>query len=171
MLSKSFLLFAVGLILFVENLYAAALVDPRLKNFASQRTNQKVQVIALMKNETAGLAAPQRYNYRAVHQFLVTRARFSWEQVKNVVAKSPADITVRAAFWINNSFMAEVTPQGLKTLAQIPNIEKIYLNGKIEYARPATRSGSFRMQRNAAYPYDLVDIGIDKLMEKRPDLI
>lgn len=171
MLNRCLSVIAFVAVLSIECAFSASLVDPRLQNFVRQGNNQRVRVVALMKNETAGLAAPQRYNFRSVHQFLVTRARFSWEQVKAVVMKSPADVIVQSAFWINNSIVADVTPQGLRILSQIPNIEKIYLNGQIEYIRPVAKGAPFRLQRSVAYPYDLVDMGIDKLMEKRPDLI
>lgn len=168
---KKNIILTLSLLLVAELAASAAYVDPRLQNFARQNTTQKVRVVALMKNETANFAPPQRYNFRSVHQFLTGRAKASWEQVKAVVAKTPNDVVLRNAFWINNSLVADVTPQGLRTLAQVSNIEKIYSNGQIQYIQPIAAGPAFRGQRTTQYPYDLVDIGIDKLMEKRPDLL
>ncbi len=169
---KIFFIIPAAVLLIAQLAAAAAYVDPRLQNFVRQKGAQKARVVALMKNDGAGLAGPQRYNFRSVHQFLTARAQASWQQVKPVVSSAPNDIAVRSAFWINNSVVADVTPQGLRILSQVPNIEKIYLNGEVQYIRAAPTSGVFpRTNKAAQYPYDLVDIGIDKLMEKRPDLL
>ncbi len=171
---KLIVIFSSIFLLMSELATASAFVDPRLQNFVRQNGVKKARVIALMKNDTAGFAAPQRYNFRSVHQFLTARTRVSWEQVKAALAQAPAaDISILNAFWINNSIVADVSPQGLRMLAQVPNIEKIYLNGEIQYVRPVAAGRPFRAQRSdpTQYPYDLIDIGIDKLMEKRPDLL
>lgn len=172
-MKNKIILSLVASVLLTAQLVNAAYVDPRLQNFARQKGVQKARVVALMKNGGAGFVPPQRYNFRAVHQFLNNQTRASWEQIKGLIAQAPQDIAVRQAFWINNSIVADVTPQGLKLLSQIPTIEKIYMNGQIQYIRGVATSPVVRGARlnGAQYPYDLVDIGIDKLMEKRPDLL
>ena len=155
----------------------AAAIDPRLMSFARGSGGPQVRVIALMKYETSRLAVPQRYNYQAVYKYLYTQTKYSWDLVRPQIETRTNNVRVLKIHWINNSLVLDVTPQGLKDLAQIPQVEKIYFNGPIYYEKPVKRSApfAFRFSRDTQggpkYPYDLIDMGVDKLMEQRPDIL
>lgn len=148
----------------------AAYVDPRLATFAKQTGQTKATVIVLLKNDSAGFVTPRRYNYTAVRKFLMERSKAAWGQMQNSVAKMKGDVDLKKIYWINNSVVAVVTSAGLKKLAQIPMVEKIYANGRISYMKPVKVSDVRGFVRESAYPYDLVDLGVDKLFETRPDI-
>ncbi len=154
--------------------HGVAQVDPRLAAFARQNSTQKVRVIALMTTSSHGFVSPTRYNFKSVHQFLVNRANASWAQVKPLIERSHfagQDIQVQNVFYINNSLVADVTAAGLKRLAQIPSIEKIYFNGPIQLGEPtAVRRGLVSRLAAGEYTYGLKDLGIEELMKTKPEI-
>lgn len=168
-------LFGSSILLLSLQLWGAASVDPQLGQFARGVGSHKVRVIALMKYDSR-LTVPQRYNYQSVYRFLYQQTKSSWDLVRPQIDVRSGQIQVSRVHWINNSLVADVTPEGLRNLSQISQIEKIYLNGHITYDRPVSRSNAFapRLTRDAngpVYPYDLIDMGVDKLMAQRPDIL
>lgn len=156
---------------------ATPVVDAELVPFVRQaRPTDKVKVIALMEMER-GLHYPNRYDSRAVLRFLKARAQRSLEHVRRSVALvSGADqIKVLKYHWVNNSFVAEVTPASLRALAQIPQVERIYLDRKVTIDYPVRRAPvDFRADRDIltgdGWQYGLEDMGLDQLYAASPDI-
>src|SRR5581483_10366324 len=97
--------------------------------------------------------------------FLKERANTSWQQVEKYLSNSGSlNNNVKAIYvhWINNTFSAKVTPDGLKTLAQTPGVKKIYLNRPMQDHEPAISMRKADATEAAAMPYDFTDIGLDK---------
>lgn len=172
----SFSVISLAVTLGMSFAHGAAQVDPRLSAFARQNTAQKVRVIALMRNTSQGLVNPTRYNFKSVHQFLTNRAKASWQQAQASLNQGnlagSTEVQVQNVFYINNSLVADVTPAGLRKLAMVPNIEKIYANGEIQSGEPTIRGvRSLRGSREAAsYTYGLKDLGIEQLMTSHPEI-
>ncbi|MCM2283042.1 MAG: S8 family serine peptidase [Bdellovibrionaceae bacterium] len=170
---------AAGLVLFTAaSSQAAPAIDRELVAFARTQgmTAKTMRVLALVDGGRAE-QSPRRYDHRQVMRFLKMRARKSQELITRHLQNAPAGEQVRILqyYWINNSLVAEVTPAGLKALAQAPGIERVYLNRKIDEIRPFARRAVTRRDvvmglAGDNWPYSLKDIGIDALAEEMPNL-
>ncbi len=159
----------------------AAKIDPKLGLFAQRKTQLKTaRVLALMELTVDQRQSPRRYDRKNVPAYLKYLSQKSWTGVEAFLKAQPnvaQSVQIVRGFWINSSFVANVTPEGLKMLAQAPGVEKIYLDDKIvrdPYGADA-RSLSRSSRRNpfteaADLPYDLKDIGLDKLIAEYPQL-
>jgi bacillopeptidase F len=154
---------------------AAAKLDPALRAFAEGQSEKKTMlVIALMEvPPTEGITAPSRYNTRQVVAYLKKVAMKNQNSLQEYFSsqqgfRQDTHVVPKRTFWINSSFALTVTPEGLKRLAEAPGVSKIYANHKIK------RDPS-RLSRGAApeaeIPYDLKDIQLDKLLDRKPELI
>lgn len=169
------LLLVVLTALVPQALWAAAKVDPSLVRFSQGAEGATVRVIALMDLPKSG-TIPRRYDRGNVFRYLVTQARNSWTAIEQQINSQPqlrGQVKVEAVHYINNSFVADVTPAGLKGLANAQGISKIYKNGKIDTYKPVARRGARpprnRVTEGDAYPYDLVAMGIDQLRKANPN--
>lgn len=182
-MKKDFLKIKLGLITLIilvaqliVTAHAATYLDPLLVNFYNSRQEMAyTRVIALMKYETQGLVTPRRYENANVKKYLISMYQQSIRPLQLAASKNPNEIVIRQHFWINNSIALDVTPQGLKRIAALPSVEKIYANNKIVYMRPVAAKAAILKPRNnrteaVTYPYDLIDIGIDKLMAVHPEI-
>jgi subtilisin family serine protease len=144
-------------------------VDPLLINFINSRAVQTTKIVVLLKYDQQGIPAPARYNSSAVKRYLQSLYKQSVKNVFQVIAQNPGDMKLVNQFWINNSLGLEVTPNGLRKLTVLPNVEKIYANRNILYVKPV--SGRLAPSRSPLeYPYDLKDLGIDELMKTNPEI-
>lgn len=146
-------------------------VDPILGNFMNSRLVQSTKVIVLLKYDDNGIPAPARYNSPAIKKYLMNLYRKAAQGVYQVIVQNPNDMKLVDQFWINNSLGVEVTPNGLRKLTMVPNIEKIYANRKVIYANPINARYANNRNESADYPYDLKDLGIDELMKSNPDIL
>lgn len=146
-------------------------VDPLLGNFMNSRLEQSTKVIVLLKYDATGIPAPARYNSPAVKKYLINLYRKAAQSVYSVIVQNPKDMKLVDQFWINNSLGVEVTPNGLRKLTTLPNVEKIYANRKVVYANPINARYVSNRPATADYPYDLKDLGIDELMKSNPDIL
>lgn len=146
-------------------------VDPILGNFMNSRLEQSTKVILLLKYDDNGIPAPARYNSPAVKKYLMTLYKKAAQSVYQVIVQNPNDMKLVDQFWINNSLGVEVTPNGLRKLTMVPNVEKIYANRKVVYANPINARYANNRTEAADYPYDLKDLGIDELMKSNPDIL
>jgi len=169
----------IKLILFIlvpSFAFASVLVDPSLNPFLRADQKQKVRVVALMAYTQAGATLPQRYNYRSVRQFLNSQAQTAWKEL-SAQAKAKginllsAQIKVTALHWINNSITAEVTPEGLKQLASLDKIQKIYNDNRMTNERPMPgprRSDTSRY--STGLPYDLALMKMNQVYANYPQI-
>jgi len=149
---------------------AAAQIDPALKPFFMKESQSgTAQVIALMAVESSQ-NVPRRYDRIAIPQYLRYVSARSWQNVerdlqqKNALGKS---VKILKGYWINASFSALVTPEGLQALASVPQIQKIYLDRKIVFQRPNVSGPNVREQ---AVPYDVEDTKLDKVISEFPQV-
>lgn len=150
---------------------AVTFVDPLLNNFMNSRLEQSTKVIVLLRYDDNGIPAPARYNSPAVKRYLMNLYKKSAQSVYQVVVQNPNEMKLVNQFWINNSLGLEVTPNGLRKLTTLPNVEKIYANRKIVYVNPINAHYTNSRNRAAEYPYDLKDLGIDELMKSNPEVL
>ncbi len=165
----------MALIAFAQAAQAAPAVDRELVNFARAQgvASKTVRIVALLDAGRAE-SAPRRYDHRNVMRFLRMRSQASRDvmvrHLQNV--QDGSQVRVAAFHWINNSLVADVTPAGLKALAKAPNVERIYLNRKIDDVHPVARRPVSRDLAmgiaGRSWPYSLKDIGIDRLAEEQP---
>lgn len=156
---------------------AAPVIDRELVNFARSQgaVRKTVRVVALLDAGRAA-QAPRRYDHRNVLRFLRSRAEQSKELVIRHLAQVPDGEQVHVVnfHWINNSLVADVTPDGLKALAKAPGIERVYLNRKIDEIRPYARRpvsrGILMGIAGEQWPYSLKDIGVDRLADELPQV-
>lgn len=152
---------------------ASALVDPDLIAFGRGETGmQSVFVVAAMQAPGQEPQAPPRYDQVGVVQFLHARAAYSWNTVAQYLQNSGdlgSTVQPVVTHWINNTFVAEVTPEGLRALAQSPGIAKIYSNHGV-YEEPVMAEGDFSEGDSGGLPYDFVEMGLDKLIKEMPQI-
>ena len=160
-----------------SNAFAVPAVENSLVDFAKRGgSNNVVRVVALFEMEQAS-RYPNRYDSRGVVQFLKLRAERAFDRLEKHLAtvENGNQVRVDDFRWINNAVVATVTPAGLKALAQAPNVERIYANGRIVYMNPAgwsPVSNGFLDSTLAGseWPFNLKDLGIDRLNEKQPTI-
>lgn len=148
---------------------AVTYVDPALGAFANSRSAQSTRVVVLLKYPT-NLPAPRRYDGPSVKRYLMQMYQAAAKDLAGAVQANPNDLKVVDQFWINNSLAMDVTPNGLRVLAQNASVEKIYANRKIIYTQPMAVGRGNGSRELADYTYGLKDIGIDKLNTERPDI-
>ncbi len=156
---------------------AVPAIENDLVRFAKSGNSDKVaQVVVLFENERSS-SFPERYDSRGVVRFLRWRAERAFDRLEKHLAQVEGGDQVRldGFRWINNSVAAMVSPAGLKALAKAPNIDRIYLNGRITYMRgqswghPSSTYLTNTLSGND-WPYSLRDIGIDKLHAEQPSI-
>lgn len=148
----------------------ATQVDPSLVAFGRGETKAKTARVVLLLN-TAGsqLRAPARYHAQEVVRYFRAITDASWKSVETVVKASPKLIRFRSLHWINASATVDVTPEGLRKLAKLDAIKKIYALAKIEEER--TSRGSRRGRGDSdGLPYDLKVLGMDQLIAEAPEI-
>ncbi|MBX2988783.1 MAG: S8 family serine peptidase [Bdellovibrionaceae bacterium] len=147
----------------------AALVDPRLQNFAAAPTG-KVRVLALMDLRTSR-PLPVRASTQSLRHYLNDEMQIAWKRVEPSLATemSRGEIGNLKFYAINLSFTADVTPQGLRALARAPGVSKVYADAPVTMAQPV-RVRSVAGVRNQM-PYDLLAMKLDELWKTNPELI
>jgi len=167
----------VALALVVPSLASAvALIDPALTSFLNTDQSKKVKVVALMAYAQNGIAVPYRYNHQGVRQYLYTQTQRAWKdvatQAQNAhVNLNGSDIKIFSVHWINNSLVAEVTPNGLKQLANLSTIQKVYFNNRMVSENPF--KGRRRLDTalsGSALPYDLLQMKMDQVYLNFPQI-
>jgi len=154
--------------------FSAAQIDPRLVTFAQGQTEAKfARVIALMDLKINSAQSPKRYDWAGVQRYLKYLSSTTLQSVAaslnaNPVAKG--NVQFVRAFWINSSFTANVTPQGLKALAETPGIVKVYVDAKLGQEPYQRRVSSFRPMDDVSYSYDFKDIGLDRVIAEFPQI-
>lgn len=158
-----------ALLFLVPGLAQAALVDPALNAFARQEGGM-VRVLALMEYPT-NRPLPSR-DPRAVRRYLrqvtgeaMTRVQQGMGTMMNT------DVRVVSVHHINNSFMAQVTPNGLKALARVPGVSKVYADRKVEYTRPVHATAPAARRFTESMPYDIVQMELDKMWAQNPQVL
>ncbi|MEW6058384.1 MAG: S8 family serine peptidase [Bdellovibrionota bacterium] len=151
----------------------AAKVDPRLIEFGRGETTKKtMRVVALMGAPAQELPKPRRYHRSEIVRYLSAKKKLAWREIaKSLKAQGlmGTDVSKTQVYFINSSFSALVTPKGLRALAKNPGIKKIYYNGEITYDKPVN-ARRVRVPKTEEIPYDIIDMGLDKLMTDAPDL-
>lgn len=166
-LSKMKLILLIAVVSMASN--ANTYIDPLLMNFINSRLEQSTKIIVLLKYDPSGLPTPARYQSSAVKKYLLNLYKKSAQNVLQVIAQNPNDMKLTNQYWINNSLGLFVTPNGLRKLSVLPNVEKIYANRKVVYFKPtAGRLVPNRLEME--YPYDLQDLKIDELMKTNPEI-
>jgi bacillopeptidase F len=156
----------------------AAQIDPALQAFAQGRTQYRsARVIVIMKSNTDGRPAPRRYDSVRVIEFLQDGASRSATQLQAFLDSRQVgarDVKLVRGFWINNSVSVDVSPAGLRALAQAPGVTKIYANRVIGDERPLSRHRvpAPRRGRNLdetlAYPFR--DTELSTLIQREPTI-
>lgn len=158
-------------LILVPQLAFAALVDPALQSFHDSARGT-TRVLALMAYPRMETSAPR--GAAAVQQFLINMAHKAWIGVWPHLQNDMdlGHIRGLTVYPINNSFIAVVDVQGLRTLAKTPGITKIYLDRGVSNAQPVSnRPASGRAENNGSLPYDLTMMGMDKVWAANPNLI
>jgi hypothetical protein len=114
----------------------AAQIDPALIPFAQGHTDQRsARVVLTLTAHTDGMPVPQRYNHQQVIAYLKavsSQAQTELRQFLGTQPQAPTNIRLTNAWWINSSITADVTPVGLRILAQAPSVGKIYANRAVQ---------------------------------------
>lgn len=159
----------LAILVMAAQTWAVTFVDPALSNFLNTRSAQTTRVVVLLKYPT-NLPAPRRYESASVKNYLIQMYQASAKTVAPIVQANARDIKVVEQFWINNSLALDVTPNGLRALAQSPAVEKIYANRKVNYTLPIEARPVRSLREASDFTYGLKDLGIDKLHAERPDI-
>lgn len=164
-------LLLITLFLTSHTAWAGAVVDPKALQILKANPLKTTEVVVLMKNNTAGLVAPRRYDHRGVYVFLKNQADQSWKQTQNEMKNSGAligDIKIRQLFMINNSFSATVNLAGLQRLSQLNSVDKIYWNHPITYSAPVAVQRGLRFQAANEVSVDLKTLKMDQVYANFP---
>lgn len=162
---KSLLLLGLLFPMFVS----AALVDPKLQTFSRSNTGT-MNVLALV--EIRGLRPfPTRGTPSTVRKYLADETSTAWSKAQQNLSSAIArgDVRLIRLHPINISFMLQVTPAGLRALAQVPGISKIYADVVTTYAKPVSR---FNVPSgvNAGMPYDITAMALDQMIKAYPQV-
>jgi len=169
-------LIAIAMVAVSSTSFATAKIDPALITFArGESANRVTRVVAIMKApENFQRYQSERYDHEAVVHFLLARAKASYAPINDFLIKSgelQKNIALHKFHYINNSFSADVTAEGLKIISEIPQITKIYANHEVTFDRPLRVQPGIQSRAEAAtIPYDFVDMGLDKLIKERPEI-
>lgn len=166
---KKLIISLVATIVMSAQAFAVTYVDPSLNQFLNTRSVQTTRIVALLKYPT-NLPAPRRYDGASVKKYLMQMYQSAVKTVAPTVQANPQDIRLVEQLWISNSLALDVTPNGLRALAQNPTVEKIYANRKIIYSQPVAVRAVRNTREGADFTYGLKDLGIDKLFAERPDI-
>lgn len=155
--------------------FASAQIDPALLEFSRGETSAKKTLIIGLLNtpQSLGITKPQRYQSREVIEYLKGTTRSAWQLVEQSITRVPTfskTVHLVRLHWISNSFTAEVTPTGLKILAALPFIKKIYANHEIEAPSPVRTGRTGTKSGLAPLPYDYAETGLDKLVAEFPQI-
>lgn len=150
---------------------SAALVDPSLRGFA-EGSSGSIPVIVLMDRKFSH-PLPARSNGRAVRVYLRDETRAMWNRLQggplaNLIARR--DLVVTGVFAVNQSFSANVTPVGLRILANTAGLTKIYAEGRVNWTQPVARRPLRPFVDMTGVPYDLRSMGLDQLAATDPGL-
>jgi subtilisin family serine protease len=173
-----FITYIAFAVLGVSQLLAAPKIDPALREFArGASTEATATIIAVLETPKDGSAGtrPDRYDTSGVLKYLREQTKNAWTVIdkqlgdKKVNAKS---VRIKRLHWINNSFVAEVTREGLKALATADGIKKIYANHRITFEEPFSRGRIFDDPElfDNKMPYDFVDSKLTDLIKEHPEL-
>lgn len=158
-----------ALLLLIPGLASAALVDPALNNFARQEGGT-VRVLALM--EVQGNRPLPSRDPRAVRRYLRQVTAESMNRVKQGLGNLVnTDVRIISVHHINISFMAQVTPNGLKALARVPGVTKVYADRRIDYTRPVAARQPMGRRFTEQLPYDIVQMELDKMWAQNPQVL
>jgi subtilisin family serine protease len=151
-----------------------AFVDPSLQAFARGEAGSIQQVLVLVKS-VGQIQRPQRYDRANVIKYYKESARQSVQPILVSLQNNElSGLKYIHVFWINGSFLANVTPEGLKQLANHPSVTKIYRNGRLGnepglHKKPAKmRSGL--LDANVQQDYAFPSIGLDQLAKEHPEV-
>lgn len=144
-----------------------------------------IRVVALIAPPpgNGGLTNPERYNRASVLSYFKELSRQSLLPIMSDIqnGKLPG-VRVSKAYWINATLAADVTPDGLKLLAQHPSVLRVYKNGQTRREptreRGASRPGKSPWaatqtnapQDNVATKYDVSSLGLDRLFQEKPQI-
>jgi subtilisin family serine protease len=152
--------------------WGAAKIDPSLSTFVRGEVRTKtVPVLAIMDWQQTS-QVPQVYQTAEVIQYLKWQANQGWDKVSKYLQNSYSDtanhVQPQHLFFLNNSFSALVTVEGLRRISQAPGVSKIYLNYEFRFDDPFP-SPDYTLEL-ATYRYNLRMIGIDRLAQEFRDL-
>lgn len=147
----------------------AALVDPQLQNFARGSAGNVASVIVLFQAPARPNFAP-RSPVSLIRRTLADQVSTAWARLQGNAGGDIArgDIRLVELHGINMSAVLDVSPNGLRTLANAPGIDKIYLNGRVILDRPVAKLASARFA--AALPYDISEMALDQMIKAYPTL-
>lgn len=159
--------FLAALILLIPGLGYAAMVDPALHSFAYQEGGT-VRVLALM--EVQGNRPLPSRDPRAVRHYLRQVTSDAVARVQRGLGNAQADVRIHSVHHINISFIADVTPNGLKALARVPGVTKIYKDRPIDYIQPMQRSAPAGRRFTESMPYQILQMELDKMWAQYPQV-
>lgn len=148
---------------------SAALVDPKLQNFARTLSGTQ-KVLALV--DVRGLRPfPYRQSPSVIRKYLAEETLAAWGKAQQNLSSQIAsgDVRLLETHSINISFMLQVTPAGLRALAQIPGISKIYADVVTTNAKPVSRQNVFGGIA-PSMPYDISAMALDQMIKAYPQI-
>jgi bacillopeptidase F len=150
------------------------LIDPALVGFAHQSGNPTTRVIALFQAPTH-LSFPPKNHPAEVVAFLQNVNALCWQRVQSDLGASVHLSAIRLVRlnWINDSATFEVTPAGLKQLAQSASIKKIYSNQPITMAEKPIHFREVSHGYNypgSTPPYDFNEMSLTQLIQQMPQI-
>jgi subtilisin family serine protease len=149
------------------------LIDPALKNFIEANKSDQFVSVGVLLAEPNFANKPLKYQKLHVQNYLKQRTGYSMKIFRNELKnlnELGKNVFIKRAHWINNSVFVNVNAQGLKALTQISNVKKIYLNQKIKTEKPVYYQGTLPLQDPNQYPYDMIEIKLDKLISEHPEI-
>ncbi len=111
------------------NTQPQTLIDPALRNFAITKTARFKKVVILFEAPSEKLALPRQLS--ELTSTYKSATQNAWKKILSQLPKNNPDLKLVAVNWINLSATVWVNPSGLKKIAQVSGIKKIYATSKV----------------------------------------
>lgn len=163
--------FAALLFAMVGNVSANAKIDPRLQPFLNTDGEKVASVIVLLSPVEREILPPKKYQRARIIRFLQDTVTANFRDLQSSLGSArlvSKPINVKRLHWISNSLTAEVTSNGLRTLASLPHVQKIYLNGAI-LQEPTFHQQVISRREATDMPYNFKEVGLDKVITEMPE--
>lgn len=170
------LVLAVLVYCFSWTAWSQVKIDPSLAGFVRGETGHAYVKVLVLMEYIPMEATPTIYNRQEVVDYLKYQSRGAWSYINNHLGDNEPTVNNHLQplylFWLNQSFSANSTPEGIQILARTPGIKKIYADHSIEYQDPIAgrwAQPNFPGLENDL-PYNFKAIGLDRLMAELPEV-
>lgn len=153
--------------------FGTAKVDPALVSFGRGESVGTTKVIALMEDVLPPPTGIRKFDGNRVVAYLQAQTKKSFDRARESFQKmgaKPSDIKLIRLYMNNNSFAAQVTPAGLRQLAEAAGIKKIYANRDTQKEPYRKVAIDGRRWDGQEWPYDYKETKLDQLIAEHPEV-